>query len=271
MIKNKYFRSRSTASRLAARSEQMMRGYSEQSSSSRAQTKLRFKDSHTRNTVSRLTARSNRARLTRASGFTLVELLVAIAIFAVLSLLGWKIFDYLLKVRDRNAQHEVQLFELQDAYQQVLRDTLQIIPLSANQGGQLHPALELDNQVLRFSKAGVTDPLKQGLSPFERIEYRYDPDQKKLYRLKYSNLNTSNREQPLSSTLLSQVEQFQIMVLTPQEVTKWPEINIDPTKPEEFRKLPKGIKIQLTVAGVSYEWIYSLNQGNLSLSKQGEA
>ena len=27
--------------------------------------------------------------------------------------------------------------------------------------------------------------------------------------------------------------------------------------------------MQLTVAGVSYEWIYSLNQGDLSLSKQG--
>ncbi|MDP7935953.1 type II secretion system minor pseudopilin GspJ, partial [Acinetobacter baumannii] len=206
-----------------------------------------------------------------ASGFTLVELLVAIAIFAVLSLLGWKIFDYLLKVRDRNAEHEVHLFELQDAYQQILRDTLQIIPLSANQGGQLHPALEIDNQILRFSKAGVTDPLKQGLSPFERIEYRYDADQKKLYRLKYTNLNTSNREQPLSSTLLSQVDQYQIMVLTPQEVTKWPEVNIDPTKPNELKKLPKGIKIQLTVAGVNYEWIYSLNQGDLSLSQEGNS
>ncbi|NUF37166.1 type II secretion system minor pseudopilin GspJ [Acinetobacter lactucae] len=270
MINNKYsFRRR--ASSPTAQTEWMIRDYSEHSSSSCAQTKLRFKDSHTRNIVSHLAARSSSARLIRASGFTLVELLVAIAIFAILSLLGWKVFDYLLKVRDRNAQHEVQLFELQDAYQQVLRDSLQIIPLSANQGGQLHPALELDNQVLRFSKAGVTDPLKQGLSPFERIEYRYDPDQKKLYRLKYSNLNTSNREQPLSSTLLSQVEQFEVIVLTPQEVTRWPEINLDPTKPEEFRKLPKGIKIQLTVAGVGYEWIYSLNQGNLSLSKEGGA
>jgi len=163
----------------------------------------------------------------------------------------------------------VHLFELQDAYQQILRDTLQIIPLSANQGGQLHPALEIDNQILRFSKAGVTDPLKQGLSPFERIEYRYDADQKKLYRLKYTNLNTSNNEQPLSSTLLSQVDQYQVMVLTPQEVTKWPEVNIDPTKPNELKKLPKGIKIQVTVAGVSYEWIYSLNQSNLALSQQG--
>lgn len=287
MIKNKYFHYRSTAAHLAARSGVVSTGYSEHSSSFCAQTKCSFKDPHTRNMVSRLAtgsevvttdysehssssyAQTKLRFVNPRSGFTLVELLVAIAIFAVLSLLGWKIFDYLLKVRDRNAVHEVHLFELQDAYQQILRDTLQIIPLSANQGGQLHPALEIDNQILRFSKAGVTDPLKQGLSPFERIEYRYDAEQKKLYRLKYTNLNTSNREQPLSSTLLSQVDQYQIMVLTPQEVTKWPEVNIDPTKPNELKKLPKGIKIQLTVAGVSYEWIYSLNQSNLALSQQG--
>lgn len=287
MIKNKNFRIQSIASHLRAQSSVIPADYSGHSSSSYAQTKLRFREPHTRNMVSRLAARSGGVStgysehsssscawtklrfVNPRSGFTLVELLVAIAIFAVLSLLGWKIFDYLLKVRDRNAEHEVHLFELQDAYQQILRDSLQIIPLSANQGGQLHPALEIDNQILRFSKAGVTDPLKQGLSPFERIEYRYDADQKKLYRLKYTNLNTSNNEQPLSSTLLSQVDQYQIMVLTPQEVTKWPEVNIDPTKPNELKKLPKGIKIQLTVAGVSYEWIYSLNQSNLSLSPQG--
>ncbi|HGH3122805.1 TPA: type II secretion system protein J, partial [Acinetobacter baumannii] len=46
---------------------------------------------HIRSFAARLAARSSSARLTRASGFTLVELLVAIAIFAVLSLLGWKI------------------------------------------------------------------------------------------------------------------------------------------------------------------------------------
>lgn len=64
--------------------------------------------------------------MTKRSGFTLVELLVAIAIFAVLSALGWKVFDYLIKIKERNTQHEQRLGQLQEAYQQVLRDTVQI-------------------------------------------------------------------------------------------------------------------------------------------------
>ena len=157
---------------------------------------------HAQPKASSSTKRSVKPRSTYIRAFTLVELLVAITIFAVLSMLGWKVFDYLIKVKDRNAEHETHLFALQDAYQQVLRDSLQIIPLTANDGRQLQAALRLNDQSLMFSKAGVSDPLKQGLSPYERIEYRYDATQKKLYRLKYANLNISSQVQPLSSTLL---------------------------------------------------------------------
>ena len=193
-------------------------------------------------------------------GFTLVELLVAIAIFAVLSALGWKVFDYLAKVKDRNAMHEANLEQLQESYQQILRDTMQAVPLTANIKGQQKPALVLQNGRFNFSKTGVTDPLQQGISPHERVEYQYRADEKKLYRLKYRNLHQTGNDQPESSVMLDEVEAFEIVVLNPNELNSWLESSVDWQQTEQLRLLPKGIKINLTVRDVQYEWIFSLLQ-----------
>lgn len=194
----------------------------------------------------------------KRSGFTLVELLVAIAIFAVLSALGWKIFDYLIKTKERNQQHELQIFELQDAYQIILRDSLQLIPMTANINGQIRPALSLSDTSFQFSKAGVSDPLKEGLAPYERIEYRYVPSEKMVYRLKYRSLNITNNEQPESSVLLKNVDQFRITVLNPQILNQWPEAGADLSQPTSMQRLPRGLKIDVQRSDVNYEWIFPL-------------
>lgn len=194
----------------------------------------------------------------KRSGFTLVELLVAIAIFAVLSALGWKIFDYLIKTKERNQQHELQIFELQDAYQIILRDSLQLIPMTANINGQIRPAFSLSDTSLQFSKAGVSDPLKEGLAPYERIEYRYVPSEKMVYRLKYRSLNITNNEQPESSVLLKNVDQFRITVLNPQILNQWPEAGADLSQPTSMQRLPRGLKIDVQRSDVNYEWIFPL-------------
>lgn len=201
-------------------------------------------------------------RLSKA-GFTLVELLVAIAIFAVLSALGWKIFDYLNKVKDRNAIHENHLIQLQESYLQFQRDSLQMVPLTANISGQIQPALVLNNHNLQFSKAGVTDPLKQGLSPFERVEYQFNQADRKVYRLKYSNLNVLQASQPLSSVILEDIDDFQIQVLNPNPLNSWPEQDnntntADSDVKKVSRVLPKGIRISFKQRDVDYEWVFNL-------------
>ncbi|MCF7641232.1 type II secretion system minor pseudopilin GspJ [Acinetobacter johnsonii] len=196
--------------------------------------------------------------MTKRSGFTLVELLVAIAIFAVLSALGWKVFDYLIKIKERNTQHEQRLGQLQEAYQQVLRDTVQIVPITANVAGQVQPAVMLQNGQLTFSKTGVTDPLMQGIPPEERVEYIYKADEKKLYRYKYKNLNQTGNDQPETSVLLDSVDQFQIMLLNPNEMAQWPEVALSENDVTQTKILPRGLKINLTVNEVSYEWVFSL-------------
>lgn len=206
----------------------------------------------------------------KQKAFTLVELLVAIAIFAVLSALGWRVFDYLIKVKDRNAMHEQNLGQLQDAYLQFQRDALQIVPLTANVSGQIQPSLALNNQRLSFSKAGVTDPLKQGLSPYERVEYQYNTQEKKIYRLKYANLNASQTAQPLSSVLLNDVDQFEVSVLNPDKIMQWPDSNVDPNDQKIMRLLPKGLAMKFSIKDVEYEWIFSLlNTESLVKQKTG--
>ncbi|WP_436915005.1 type II secretion system minor pseudopilin GspJ [Acinetobacter gandensis] len=206
----------------------------------------------------------------RSYGFTLVELLVAIAIFAVLSALGWKVFDYVVKVKERNAEHEAKLSQLQEAYQQILRDTVQAVPLTANINGEIQPALVLQNGRFNFSKTGVTDPLNQGLAPDERIEYQYRADEKKLYRLKFRNLNQTGNDQPDSSMLLDNVEQFKIVILNPSESDSWPDRAADSTNEDSFAVLPRGVKINLAVSGTEYEWLFSLlNTDYLQDKKDG--
>ena len=191
-------------------------------------------------------------------GFTLVELLVAIAIFAVLSALGWKVFDYLIQVKDRNVVHEENIAQLQQAYQQIQRDTFQIMPITANVAGEVQPALQISNQHLIFNKAGVTDPLKQGRTSFERIEYQYNSQEKAIYRLKYNGLNLLRAEQPLSAVLLSDVDQFEVVALNPNETNQWLIGDMDPENLQYQRVLPRGLKLRFTVRDVSYEWIFSL-------------
>ncbi|MGV2949406.1 type II secretion system minor pseudopilin GspJ [Acinetobacter sp. AGC35] len=204
----------------------------------------------------------------KPKGFTLVELMVAIAIFAVLSALSWKVFDYIVKTKDQNVIHEQRLGQLQQTYQQILRDTVQTVPLTANINGDIQPALVLQNGRFNFSKTGVTNPLEEGISPDERIEYQYRADEQKLYRLKYRNLNQAGQDQPESSVLLSEVEQFQIIVLNPNELTQWPDASADLNQLEHKQRLPKGIKINLTVNGVSYEWMFSLLNTDFLLDTQ---
>ena len=186
------------------------------------------------------------------NGFTLVELLVAIAIFAVLSALGWQVFDYMNKVKSRNVMHEAALEQLQMGYQQLLKDTAQIVPIPATLNNQQEPALLLQNGRLIFSKAGVTDPLQQGLAAYERIEYRYDANQKIVYRLKYPHLDRDSQLQPISSELMTDVERFEITVLNPNVVNQWPQ------ETTQSDRLPRGVEIQLQVREMPYVWRFSV-------------
>ena len=198
-------------------------------------------------------------------GFTLVELMVAIAIFAVLSALGWKVFDYVVKVKNRNAEHELVLEALQQSYQQIRRDSLHIVPINATRDGEIESALWLADNRLLFSKTGVHDPLQQGLAPHERIEYDYDAVEKTLYRSKYSGLHRSAQLQPSRSVLLTDVDDIKITALQPEPSVVWPLDSVDRQDLTQLQQLPKGLRIEMTYKGQLYTWLFLLTPAYLNV------
>ena len=74
-------------------------------------------------TTRSITVASNASRAARRqAGFTLIELLVALGIMAVVSLLGWRGLDTVLRTRDRIVEHSDAMRALSTAFAQLEED-----------------------------------------------------------------------------------------------------------------------------------------------------
>lgn len=199
-------------------------------------------------------------------GFTLVEVLVAIAIFAVLSASGWMVFDHLIKNRERNTQHASQLQQLQFAYMQVLRDINQIAPIVGKVDSDIYPALKLDSQLLQFNKAGVFDPLQQGLDEFEQIEYRYDVSKKALVRYRNTYIYRPNIQNMQGDVILAPIDNVRFQVLDPGVYEQWPAQAVTDTDSTSYinAQIPLGIEVQFNYLGRDYRWVFATNVTSLA-------
>lgn len=175
----------------------------------------------------------------REFGFTLVELLVAIAVFSLMTVVAYAGIASIMKNDRVSLEHETALKKLQRTLVFVEKDLRQLSLRPRNTGySELIPAVKsgsgYDAGLLEFTRAGNSNPNDLSRSSLQRI--RYVLEDNKLQRLSW-NLVDHNDAEPLTMNLLDEVSAigFSFFSVAGENESEW-------TKDE----LPIGIELTLT-------------------------
>ena len=158
-------------------------------------------------------------------GFTLLELLIAVAILSLIAVGAYTLLSDTVRVRERGQIHQQQLRDLQKAMMILQRDLQQATPRAIrDEYGDVQPALYLPQQnVLEFSRRGWRNPLQQTRSELVRLRYRVEGGQ--LLRERWEVLDRARLTQPQKIVLLDNVSDFSVQVVAEgSRSNSWPRL-----------------------------------------------
>jgi general secretion pathway protein J len=216
------------------------------------------------------------------------------AIFAMLAVAGWQVFDSVNRARERAQFHADNLAVLQYAYLQLQQDMEQVIPYQAlntqnisaanssindstsnsNQAGEQkneiapEPFMRVDGEHVSFVRFADPDPRYQSSTSIQHIEYIFADE--RLIRRQYTSLEDGRDSVSLDSVLLEGVTAGRWQAYLPELSTKFPsdDVNNSSTtnialgqaagaKPDVVL-LPKGIVVNFIYQDMPITWQWAL-------------
>ncbi len=157
-------------------------------------------------------------------GFTLLEMLVALAVFAVIGVMAGGILSGMVEMSEFTHQRGNALQQTQRALSVIERDVLQLAGRTVrNEFGASVPALTVGGETLaEFTRAGRRNPLGEPRAQLQRVAYVLRDDA--LLRLFWPVLDRADDTRPVAQTLLTEVENasFVLHDAEGQEHAYWP-------------------------------------------------
>ena len=146
-------------------------------------------------------------------GFTLLEVLVAVAIFAIIGVMAMTGYTQIAQQRDRLAASMERVRAVQLAVMRIAQDFAELEPRSVRDslGANSEPALIADARgavTVRFTRAGWSNPAGISRSTLQRVEYRVVEG--RLIRDHYGVLDRTLTTEPVSVPLVDQVRNFKL-------------------------------------------------------------
>lgn len=188
--------------------------------------------------------------LPRARGFTLMELLVAVAVFAVMSAMAYGGLNTVMKARSGMVEHSDRLVSLQKTFTIMGRDIEQTIARDIrDQYGDSKDMLRsqtYEDIKLELTHGGWRNPFpseKRVRSTLQRTGYKFTEG--KLIRLYWYDLDRGYESKPLESVLLENVKSFELRFVDEKKQwqTSWPKLN-------SKEPMPIGVEVTVELEGL---------------------
>jgi general secretion pathway protein J len=184
-------------------------------------------------------------------GFTLLEMIVAVAIFAVMAGIAYGGLNQTIKTGSQVGESNQRLSELQFGLSYFGRDWMQVSPRKIrNQYGDEESNIVITDNSVAFTRSGWSNLLQIKRSNLQRVQYLLI--EKNLVRRHWLSLDQGIGEEFFESVLLHNVDSLEIILIDASEkaIETWPQ------ETSGFGGLPVALKISLKIAQLGEIWRY---------------
>jgi general secretion pathway protein J len=186
----------------------------------------------------------------RAPGFTLIEVLVALAIFGMLAAIAYGTLGRTLSNAEILTERMQRLQSLQRTMRYLSEDFMQLAPRPVREdlGENFGPALHTDVQsdfAVELTHGGWSNPATLPRGTLQRVAYRLE--QGELVRYHWTVLDRTLSNEPVGRALIDEVESivFRFMQDNGDWTEEWPPENRP--GPLGLRQRPRAVEVVLTL------------------------
>ena len=184
-------------------------------------------------------------------GFTLSEVVIALAVFAVVGTLAFTGLNSILKHQSELQERSDQIKDLQLALKYLERDISQIIARPVrDQYGDRQPGFSADeDSIMSFTYSGWRNPAGLSRSHMQRVAYEVSSDKdsqkQELIRHSWNRLDGAIIEDARSIPILKDIQELEWKFLGQGSVwePRWPPINTDP----DTAPMPRAVSVSFNV------------------------
>ncbi len=163
-------------------------------------------------------------------GFTLFEMVIAVAIFMVMGAIAYPGLTHMAKTGQVIGESNQRMSELQFAVTYLSRDWMQVSPRKIrNRYGDEESNIVIADNSIAFTRAGLSNLTQQTRSQLQRVQYKLQD--KKLVREHWLSLDQGIAEEPFATVLINGVDSFTIHLIDSdeKEIENWPTVGASGT------------------------------------------